>query len=189
MVLFDKNMVVLGGFSLKFTLAVFCLIFRYIRRKMEIIWWHLWVICKYMSLIYLRNGHYCCDKSAVSTCRALTSQVPCMGTFPGYGHHLEYLGCDPKCSSCGNVNLIILWNVTLVSCWGHKSQPRALPALAQSFCPWQDGGQRGSPTHREVPRSLFKKRNQPLEESQMEGALPRATPTVAEHLWCNSLAY
>lgn len=34
---FYKNVVILEGFSLKFTSAVCCLIFCYIRRKMEII--------------------------------------------------------------------------------------------------------------------------------------------------------
>lgn len=43
---FDKDVVILGGLSLTFTSAVFCLIFCYIRRKMEIISWYVWIICK-----------------------------------------------------------------------------------------------------------------------------------------------
>lgn len=119
----------------------------------------------------------CFHMQSINLTGSLHGDVPWL--WPSFG----IPGMWPQIFQLWNVNLIILWNVALVSCWGHKSQPRALPALAQSFCPWQDGGQRGSPTHREVPRSLFKKRNQPLEESLMEGALPRATPTVTENTY------
>lgn len=84
---------------------------------MEIIWWDLWIICKqgctYVGLIYGRNSHSCYYKSAIFTCRTLILQFFHMEPFSGQNHHLEDLGEDPKCSICGNSNLIILLNVQM----------------------------------------------------------------------------
>lgn len=61
-----------------------------------------------MGLIYMRKGRYCYNETAAFTRRVLTSQVLRMGLFPGQDHHLQDLGGDPKRSSRGNINLIIL---------------------------------------------------------------------------------
>lgn len=95
------------------------------------------------------------------------------GHIPWLEHHLQHLGCT-KCPSCGDVNLIILWDVAFDSCWGHRSHMDPLPTAGQ--------GTKELP----CPRSLFREGNQLWRKAWCRVA--ENTYDSFHQGFCNSLA-